>query len=497
MRLTRLRGRGHAPSVAFLFVGTLLALAGSGRAAATATGSGPAALPNGDNAVGFRSAKPPRPLPARYGFPVEDPALPANPDWSSTPLLLPNGSSVMYLQVRQGGMCAGDAEECPPGSEVQRFAAGGSPAGQFDLPMWTYRLPRNMDASQPVWWHGAITFAEFGDGGDAPPGPLPPVSLVRLSLTGHVLSSMPLPTPPSFGAGTSASLYPGPAGLLVYESVTGAAGGPVGALELLKPDLTVEWARGAAGTLVWPHGPVAIFLKSAKGRLATYQAVSVADGHTLWAAALSDGGLVGVAAGTAVFERTPSWQVQTPLTVTARGARTGRLLWRRSIADVARVPGSQDAVFAAGSLVLCASPGTVHPRSKAAPTCSRYDDATGKASMSVVVPDAPPGSVVEPIASSPGYLLVQVLKAPLKVDLPGQTCRNPQGQGCSPSSTFTEAVPWSGRGEVPVRKGAATWSTTYDLGPRSAVTVTGASSGWAWGNLPVPRESGFRPPANE
>jgi hypothetical protein len=79
----------------------LLMAAGGTLAAAPAPGT----LLNATDAVGFPTVRPPRPLPAGYAFAVEDPTTTQVPPWASTPLLLPDGGSVVALAAAQP-MCA-------------------------------------------------------------------------------------------------------------------------------------------------------------------------------------------------------------------------------------------------------------------------------------------------------------------------------------------------------------------------------------------------------
>lgn len=455
----------------------LAAFVGVPGTAVTAARASPSpTLPNLDHAVGFPTAKPPMPLPTSFGFPVYLRGV------AATPLLLPGGGSVVYLQPQAEGACLRSAEQCPPWPEIQRFAPGGRPLGRFDTPAWTYTLTRPMQASQPVWWDGAITLAEFEDVEGGSPKP---ARIVRLSLTGHELSSMPLPLPAAFSEVSSGTTYvdvtPESNGLLVYEAVEQTVGGtPAPVMELLEPDATVRWERSVTPNVLWVGGPV-ILLEPHTGE---FEAVSEPDGRPIWQRRLAGQGFLGVSDDTMFFLPMHSASYYGPDYLTARNASTGAVLWRRTL----RYAWFQGLEASGNGVVFCNNEAAVRSADHSPSTCTRYADRTGAPQVSITVPNAPAGSVATPLASSPTYVLLRVDKAPLKPPQsapPDSRCDGIVGV-CSAAAVFTEAVPWSGRGTVVVRAGdPGVEDLTYDLGPHTAVTVTSPSSGWVWGHLPA------------
>jgi len=475
----------------------VLALAGAEAGAA----AGPGTLPNADASVAVGGA--PRPLPGGYGFPVAG-AASTQGAWASRPLLLGDGSTVAYLAASTG-MCAGDAQECPATGEIQRFPAGGM--GGFGAPEWTYALPANRDASQPVWSKGAIAFATTPDQAGGPYAPVPPVVLTRLSLSGAVLAHTPLPLAPSLAAASAGSvllnLYPAQGGLLLDETVVDAtdAGRSPWALEKVTPAGRVVWARPTDGQVAWSRGAVIALVSGPPAGDLVVQVLASATGRPLWRVAFPGhregaGVQVAVVGRDVVLAYTPRWGG--PLTLVARAQTTGAGLWSRTVDGAAMLAGVGP-VAAAGAVVACTGRGAGAPASRARPVCRAYGAATGALVHAVAVRAAPPGSVVEPLAASARYVLVQVLAAPFSPRVKGGRCGAPMWAGCTPRRVLTEAVPWSGSGPVPISPGAVQMALTYDVAA-SAITVTGPASGWLWGSgrgLGVPGGAAHRPPPNE
>ncbi len=339
-----------------------------------------------------------------------------------------------------------------------------------------------MEASQPVWWRGAITFAAFEDESGGSPAP---ARIVRLSLTGHELSSVTLPLPAALAqvsiGTTYAQVTPEANGLLVYEAVEQTVGGaPAPVLELLEPDGSVRWERSVTPNVLWDRGSV-ILLEPHTG---DFEALSEPDGSPLWQVSMAGQGLLGVSDHTIFFLPQHSANFYGPDYLTARNASTGVVLWHRTL----RYAWFQGLEASGNGVVFCNNEAAIHSADHSPPICTRYADLTGALQASIVVPNAPAGSVATPLASSPTYLLVRVDKAPFKP--PPSAPRGYRCDGvvgiCTPAAIFTEAVPWSGKGPTAIRAGdPGVDDLTYDLGPHTAVTVTSPSYAWVWGQVPA------------
>lgn len=474
--LARVTAR-HAQKVLLaLAVCSVMTLPWSAASAAPSAGT----LANPDNSVAALANQTPRPLPKHYGFPVENPSNEqGTPVWGSAPLMLANGSTVVYVPAATPP-CVGSREVCPPQNEIQEF-----PPGYFGGPSWTYTIPNGKDGSQPIWSGGAIAFIETKGQDQAPYSPLPPVVLVRLSPSGHLLSSSTLPMPHAFSkisAGTVlVSPFPASGGILLSEWAIPKGATPPGLpiVEKIDSQGRVDWVRPAT-TVAWSRGSIVVLQSTVPS---TYEVVSSENGHLLWrmptkppiAGMGAVPGFPVVDAGVVLTEQHPLHDVS--LTVlTARVAATGRILWQRRLHDVAWFASGANTVFADANLVACASVAAVDLHSQSLPTCSQYGSRTGSVVRQITVPNAPLHSAVEAIASSRSYLLVEVLKAPWL-----QNCtRSPMWGGCQPSGVFTEAVPWSGKGPSVIAQGQASQQLTYNLGTGSSITVTGVMIGWRW-----------------
>jgi hypothetical protein len=453
---------------------SLIASGGLARAASVVS----PALPNRDHTVSVSG--PPRPLAGFFHFPVYMHAL------MGPPLIVPDGSSIVYLQPQSEGACIGSAELCPSAPEIQMFPPGGD-QGRFDKPIWTYTLKPPLEASQLVWWDGAITFGEsVNDEGGTPQS----LRIVRLSLSGHLLSTVTLPLPQAFAeyenGVTGIAVTPEANGLLVYQDVSTSGGAPTAqVLELLEPDGSVRWERTITGGAVW-NGASVIVEENEPGSLV--YTLSEASGRTLWRETLAGQLLWGAADGTLLFLPLGAGNSPVvPFAITARSVSTGAALWRRTV----RYAWFHGMVASGSGFVMCENEAAAHPAIHNRSTCTRYADQTGEPQRSIVVPNASVGSIVIPLAASPIYLLVQVYKAPFKPPAgePPSWCDG-LVYTCTPAATFTEAFAWSGKGTTTVHSGVPAnepdEDLTYNFGGQTAMTVLTPSSVWVWGHAPTP-----------
>jgi outer membrane protein assembly factor BamB len=433
------------------------------------------ALPSGTNFVDLSTPMPPRPMPSTYVWQVstQQGARPPGPAWQGNPLLLSNGTTVVCIP--EIGMCAGPLEDCPQQNEIQAFPAGGGQAHDFQTPLWTFKIPPDDEGTPPVWSDGAITFIE---------GPMSSVAshvmLVRLDPDGKVLSEKSVAYPET-GLGVP-GLSPADNGLFLEQE---------GELEKISSNGAVEWSIASnAPSLFWTTGPVLLGSYVAPGDTIAQEidyAFSSATGKVLWR--FVPGPPRGVNYKSQVVPTAKAAYVTYtyrpysggPMFAVARDLVTGTILWRQTVRDVdlnEASSGDPYAVLSGQNLVFCTSIGGVDHQSRTRPRCEQLSASTGAFQDVVTVPNAPAGSLVDPIASSDEYLLVQVLQAPFQTS-PSRKC-GVNWAGCAPTRIFAEAIPWRGHGPVVVRSGAVEDQLTYDIGPESATTVTGPTSSWQW-----------------
>jgi hypothetical protein len=450
---------------AFLTGMTLVAalLAGSDRATfAAAGGATMFGLPNRDNYVSDQELAVPTPAPRSFGYPVDDINSSGQPQWSGVPLMLPSGVMVAFLPATDA-TCAGSAtnQVCAPVDTIDAYDAG-----YFPGLTWRYALPKRATASQPVQDGDTIAFLETLNAASPSDAQL---RLVRLTEGGKPVSntpiSLPKPLVDQFGL-VSDGLWPAPSGAVLFVGVSGVES----FVEKLRPDGYVAWSQPAVG-VTWAGGPVTLVSTRAK----RYEAIATSTGRVLWTTP-EDGYTAAVDGSVAMFYG-PSPAKANVTWLVARATGTGRELWARALADVVQQPRTtfpQRLVFADGALILCASPAAADRNPGLRALCMEYVLRTGHLAHAMAVPNASGESVVDPIASSRRYLLVQVAQPPWADCSSGQPVWT-----CRPFNTITEAIPWSGKGPVRISQGGADQQLTYDVG-KTPVTVTTATSSWRW-----------------
>jgi hypothetical protein len=445
------------------------------------------ASPNPDNSVSALAA--PTPLPHGETF---ERLGGGQPPWTGAPVLFNNLATVDVEDAGypgEAGPCAsGPAYLCPPESQVQGFEAGGS----FLHPAWKVPLGKDgeglpLTASAPVWNDGSEFVATDDENCIACQTMVAPV-LVRLNVDGKVVSRRTLSLPPAIAALGSGrddvQLYPTAGGLLLWQAgapENGQAAASDFVLEKIGLSGNVEWSA-PGGTVVWYQGSVILI----QGYHGDFEARSAASGKLLWTSGVVTGTTtpdVGVSPptrnapdGVEIFSRSPLRAKDFALTdVTARNIEDGHILWQRDFRDLAWPPdGFPGLVFSGPNLVVCQSIGAVDKESVALPRCGEYNSANGAPVRSLTVPNAKPGSAVQPIAASPTYLLVEVY-------VRAHACDPLAPASCGPSGkAFSEAVSWSTGKAVGTLAGGASEQWTYNFAGGGAITVTGATSGWRW-----------------